>query len=75
MTPVQLQQKATQVALGLKTECMKKGKGRGTPEMEVAEYILAAVKAFPAYQLAVQAVADVGETGLPAAVIRKLGEK
>ena len=75
LTPAALQQKTVQTALGLKAACIKQGKGPGTPEHAVAERLLAAAKALPAYELAVQAVQDVGETGLPAAVIRKLGEK
>jgi hypothetical protein len=71
-TAADIQAETVRSALGLKTELLKKGTGPGSPEYAVAERLLLAAKSLPAYELAVQAVADVGEEGLPAAVIRRL---
>ena len=71
-TPAAIHADAVQTVRKLKTECMKKGKGPGTPEYAVADRLMKAIQALPAYELAETAVADVGETGLPAAVIRRL---
>lgn len=71
-TPADIQAEAVKTILGFKTELLKKGKGPGTPEMAVAERLLRAIKSLPAYDLAETAVREIGETGLPAAVIRKL---
>jgi len=71
MNSAQLQTKATQVILKMKAECIRQGRKQ---EAAIADHLMRAVKAYPAYQLAEAAVAEVGETGLPAAVIRRLSE-
>ncbi len=74
MTPAitATQKDAVKVAIGFKTECLKTG---DRAKIAVADRLLRAIKALPAYELAEQAVVDTGHAGLPAAVIRELAAR
>ena len=72
-TPASIHADAVATIRRLRMECIRKGKGAGTPEIAVVDRLMKAIQSLPAFELAEQAVRDVGESGLPAAVIRKLG--
>ena len=71
LSATQLQSRATTVVVRMKAECLRQGR---RDEAAIADRLIRAIKALPAYELAEAAVLEVGETGLPAAVIRRLGE-